>query len=131
MQMLLEKSEEFGEHCGLGVISGTVVPIPPTGPNGSANKVPHIGWTEMSPPSEHPDRWPGTILEGLPPSPAVYFVHSYNVVPARSEERVADCYYSGHRVAAVIGSSNVWGCQFHPEKSGPVGLQILSNFLER
>jgi imidazole glycerol-phosphate synthase subunit HisH len=131
MQMLLDQSEEFGEHRGLGIISGTVLPIQTTGPNGNSNKVPHIGWTEVSPPVENPDRWPGTILAGLPASPAVYFVHSYNAMPARPNERLADCYYAGHRIAAAIGSSNVWGCQFHPEKSGPIGLQILSNFLTR
>ena len=59
----------------------------------------------------------------------VYFVHSFTAVPAREQDRLADAVYAGQRISAAVGRGNVWGCQFHPEKSGSVGLQILRRFL--
>jgi glutamine amidotransferase len=128
MQLLLEVGEEFGEHAGLGVIPGRVKPIPTTGIDGKPHRVPHIGWTPLVSPVHRPD-WQGTLLQSLPPDPAVYFVHSFAPVPAKQEDRLADCLYDGQRISAVVRSGNAYGCQFHPEKSGPVGLKIVENFL--
>ena len=128
MQLLLEVGEEFGEHAGLGVIPGRVKPIPATGTDGTPHRVPHIGWNALVPPPHRPE-WSATVLEGLAESPAVYFVHSFAPVPAEERHRLADCLYDGQRISAVVRSGNVYGCQFHPEKSGPVGLRIVENFL--
>ena len=129
MQLLLEVGEEFGEHAGLGVFRGRVSPIPVTGTDGKPHRIPHIGWNALLPPERGRD-WRGTILADLPPEPAVYFVHSFAPVPANDNVRLADCSYDGRRISAVVSTGNVHGCQFHPEKSGPIGLRILQNFLK-
>jgi glutamine amidotransferase len=128
MQLLLDVGEEFGEHAGLGVIPGRVQPIPNTGVDGAPHRIPHIGWNALLPPAHRPD-WSKGLLRGLPERPAVYFVHSFAPVPADDKYRLADCSYDGRVISAVIQSRNVYGCQFHPEKSGPIGLKIVDNFL--
>lgn len=128
MQMMLETSEEFGKHAGLGLIPGKVTAIPSSGPNGVSRKIPHIGWNQLLFP-EKKMSWRDTILDGLAPErTSVYFVHSFFVQPARAADRSADCVYDGCLMAAAIGSGRLYGCQFHPEKSGEAGLKILSNF---
>ncbi len=128
MQMLLDESEEFGFTPGLGLIPGKVVSVPAVSSDGSARKIPHIGWSELAP-SESRRDWSGTLLSTIEPGEAVYFVHSFMAAPASAEHRIADCVYLGARVSAAIGKDNVFGCQFHPEKSGEVGLKVLSRFL--
>ncbi len=129
MQLLLDVGEEFGEHAGLGLIPGRVRPVPATGADGKPHRIPHIGWNALVPPAAGPG-WGGTILQGLPPEPAVYFVHSFAPEPAHDEHRLADCLYDGQRLCAAVQVGNIHGSQFHPEKSGPTGLQILQNFLK-
>ncbi|MGQ0525778.1 MAG: imidazole glycerol phosphate synthase subunit HisH [Betaproteobacteria bacterium] len=129
MQLLLDVGEEFGEHAGLGIIPGRVQAIPNTGAGGEPHRIPHIGWNALLPPARHPD-WSAGLLRGLPDKPAVYFVHSFAPVPSDDAHRLADCAYDGRIISAVIQSRNVLGCQFHPEKSGPIGLMIVQNFLE-
>jgi imidazole glycerol-phosphate synthase subunit HisH len=128
MQMLLDESEEFGLNKGIGLIAGRVIPVPGTTTAGVAQKIPHIGWNKLIPPdgSRH---FTSPLLADTPPNSAVYFVHSFMASPNDKQSRLADCDYGGHRVAAVIGRDNVLGCQFHPEKSGEVGLKILKRFL--
>jgi len=128
MQLLLDVGEEFGEHPGLGVIPGRVKAVPRTGADGRPHRIPHIGWNILVPPLNSPD-WSRGLLRELTPEPAVYFVHSFAPVPDDDQYRVADCIYDGRRISAVIGSGNTYGCQFHPEKSGPAGLRIVKNFL--
>jgi glutamine amidotransferase len=137
MQLLLSESEEFGHHQGLGVIPGRVVPFPADSGAGVSFKVPHIGWSFLhSPngpsngPASVPPAWKGTILADLHTGESVYFVHSFLAVPTDPAHRIADSEYGGETVCAVVGSGNVTGCQFHPEKSGPVGLRILKRFVE-
>lgn len=125
MQMLLDTSTEFGSNEGLGLIPGSVVAIPDTGTDGMPHKIPHIGWNRLLPAATNIH---SPLLSGLPESASVYFVHSFMAEPATSAHRIADCDYDGRRVSAVIGRNNIYGCQFHPEKSGPIGLQILRNF---
>lgn len=129
MQLLLDVGEEFGEHAGLGILPGRVTPVPATGADGRPHRIPHIGWNVLVPPPSAPD-WGGSILASLPAEPAVYFVHSFAPVPADERQRLADCYYDGRRISASVRAGNAYGCQFHPEKSGPAGLQILRNFLQ-
>jgi glutamine amidotransferase len=126
MQLLLGESEEFGITAGLGIIPGRVVAIPATSTDGQSQKIPHIGWNELQP-SENAS-WEGSVLQGVRPGEAVYFVHSFQANPNEPADRVADCIYGGHRIPAVIRHGQVSGCQFHPEKSGKTGLAILTNF---
>lgn len=129
MQMLLDESDEFGLTAGLGIIPGRVVPVPPTTATGRPQKVPHIGWTTLAP-SEGESSWRTRLLSTVNPGDAVYFVHSFMAAPASASDRLADCLFGDRRLPAVIGRNNVIGCQFHPEKSGKVGLRILKGFLE-
>ena len=73
--------------------------------------------------------WKGTILEAIEPGDSVYLVHSFAITPTDDADRLADCTYNGRIISAAIQSGNVIGCQFHPEKSGSVGLKILDQFL--
>jgi glutamine amidotransferase len=127
MQLLLDESEEFGTRTGLAVIPGQVVPVPRTSLEGERQKIPHIGWSGLVP-ANGGDGWADPFMAGLAPGDAVYFVHSFMAVPRVASDRVADCLYGGHRVAALVKRGNTIGCQFHPEKSGRVGLGILEAF---
>ena len=128
MQLLFDLSDEYGPREGLSILSGTVTKIP-RGEEPDVRRVPHIGWQTLSAPSTE-DNWKGTILNGIGSEESVYFVHSYTAWPEDESDRLADAYHDGSRIAAVVRRGPVTGCQFHPEKSGPVGLRILSNFIE-
>ncbi len=127
MQMMLNESEEFGRSSGLGLVPGRVVPVPPSGADGAAHKIPYIGWNRLQ--AAGANGWDGTILAGLPDDACGYFVHSFMAAPKSSRHRLADCDYNGRTLTASIASGSLYGCQFHPEKSGPVGLRILANFV--
>lgn len=121
MQMLFEKSYEYGEHEGLSLISGAVRPIEERIPNGL--KIPHIGWNALHLTGEkHP------IFRHIKDGDCVYFVHSYSGVDCDSDI-IATTEY-GASLTAAVAKGNVCGCQFHPEKSGKVGLAILKGFCE-
>lgn len=125
MQLMLDESEEFGHCRGLGLLPGRVVAMPTKDAQGH-RRIPQIGWNGLL---CHELSWEGTVLDGLSEGASVYFVHSYMAVPTIASHRLADCLYDGLRVSAVIRRDSLTGCQFHPEKSGPVGLRILGNFL--
>jgi glutamine amidotransferase len=127
MQMLLDTGEEFGTHEGLGLIRGRVVALPTTGSDGRPHKIPHIGWNELVAPAGRD--WSGTVLENLPDGASAYFVHSFQAVPDKPEERLADCTYNGLSICAAVQSGSIIGCQFHPEKSAAIGLKCIRNFL--
>jgi imidazole glycerol-phosphate synthase subunit HisH len=128
MQLMLEESDEFGFTAGLGLIPGRVVAIPSKTVSGEPHKVPHIGWSALKLSATACD-WSGTVLENTRPDEAAYFVHSYMSVPSNSDYLIAECAYGGHLIPAVIKRDHVTGCQFHPEKSGEVGLKILRAFM--
>lgn len=130
MQLLLEESEEFGVTPGLGLISGRVIPVPDRTLSGETQKIPHIGWNALHP-SQTSMGWRETLLRDNRPGDAAYFVHSFMAVPLNPAHRIADCLYGDHRIAATIGRDKITGCQFHPEKSGEVGLKILRRFLSQ
>lgn len=128
MQMLATVSEEFGEHAGLDVIPGRVVPVPRCTVDGRHHKIPHIGWTPLSPaPDAH---WGASPLNETEPGTAVYLVHSFHVLPDDPAHLLASCEYGGHAITASIAAGKVFGCQFHPEKSGAEGLRMLHAFLK-
>ncbi|HIF72091.1 MAG TPA: imidazole glycerol phosphate synthase subunit HisH [Dehalococcoidia bacterium] len=128
LQVLFDSSEE-GELPGLGLVEGSVQLIP-TGMKdklGASMKVPHMGWNEVQFTGEESDRNP--LFKGIPQGSHFYFVHSYRCVPDAQAEVAATAQY-GVEVCAAVARGNVVGTQFHPEKSGEVGLQIYKNFLD-
>jgi glutamine amidotransferase len=127
MQMMLERGEEFGEHTGLGLISGSVKAIPRPALDQVRYKVPHIGWSQLA--KTGAADWSDTILADCSDREPMYFVHSYTAQPTQSGVRVADCDYFGNQLSGVIRDGNRYGCQFHPEKSGVSGLRVLRRFL--
>lgn len=126
-QILMEEGEEFGLHQGLGLIRGKVRAIEPADPDGTLKKIPHIGWSSLQ--SSPGQRWDHTILDSLDEDAHCYFVHSFAPVPERQENWLAETFYGSSKICAAVRAGNVYGCQFHPEKSGEVGLRIISNFL--
>ena len=117
MQLLFERSEESVGVEGLSILPGEILKIPPC----EGLKIPHMGWNSL-------DVKPGAkLFAGLPEHPYVYFVHSYNL-KARQEEIVAATAEYGVSIHASVERGNVFGCQFHPEKSSAAGLAILKNF---
>lgn len=117
-QILMDRSEEGRPTSGLGLIHGNVLRFPP-----SRLKIPHIGWNSIQITQEHP------LLVDLPDGSYVYFVHSY-YVDTTQENILAACEYGVTFAAAVVnGPGNVMGTQFHPEKSGDIGLKMLRNFV--
>ncbi len=123
MQLLLQRSFEYGTHQGLGLITGSVTPIAPAIP--PSYKVPHIGWNALNFP---PRRSLHPLFRGLHPGDCVYFVHSYYAAGCESDT-IATTEY-GAELTAAIARDNICGVQFHPEKSGGLGLTILRNFCE-
>jgi glutamine amidotransferase len=129
MQLLCSASEEFGQHLGLDLINGNVVPVPAEGANGVQHKIPHIGWTELTPAGGRTS-FEGTVLEGVASADCVYFVHSFMAVTTDPADTIASATYDGVAIPAVIGRDAIVGCQFHPEKSGETGLGLIRRFLE-
>lgn len=130
MQMLFDESEEFGLHKGLGLIPGRVVRIPSTDVQGRPQKVPHISWDPLNPAGGRTD-FAGTVLAGVTPGEECYFIHSYEAKPADEADRLADTVYGSRAVCAAAAHGSVVGCQFHPEKSGKVGLKIIEEYMKR
>ncbi|OMF98239.1 imidazole glycerol phosphate synthase subunit HisH [Paenibacillus sp. FSL R7-0337] len=118
MQLLFSSSEEHGEHKGLELLPGAVVRFAPR----DGYKVPHMGWNKLS--FRQPE---SPLLAGLTEG-HVYFVHSYHVLAADSDLLAVTDY--GHPVTAIVARGNVYGMQFHPEKSGELGIKLLGNFLQ-
>ncbi len=120
MQMLFEKSFEYGEHAGLGLLAGKVISMEGKIPDGL--KIPHIGWNALSIKKKHP------IFKYVSDGDFVYFVHSYYA--AECDESLLATSEYGIDITAAAALRNVAGTQFHPEKSGEVGLSILKAFAE-
>ena len=119
MQLLFEKSFEYGEHEGLSLLKGQVVPMQGSIP--SELKIPHIGWNAL-----HITNKTCPLFENLKEDDCVYFVHSYYA--ENCEDSLAATTEYGKELTAAVCKDNVYGCQFHPEKSGEVGMKILRSF---
>lgn len=117
LHLMFDSSEEFGLHEGLGIFRGKVKLIPP------GLKVPHIGWNQIEIQKQD------VILNDIPNGSAFYFVHSYYVDPVVTEQITTLTDY-GIKFASIVSQDNVFGIQFHPEKSSTIGLRILKNFGE-
>lgn len=120
MQLMAERGREFETVEGLGWIPGDVVAIEPSGPE---MKIPHMGWNELVPRGSHP------LLAGIPAGTHAYFVHSYHLRPNATRDVLAETEYGGP-LAAAVGRDNLFGTQFHPEKSQMAGLRLIANFLQ-
>jgi len=129
MQMLFDESDEFGRHRGLGLIPGRVERIPGVDTDGAPQRVPHVGWAPVLPPQKRGGSFRGTVFEDVPPGGELYFVHSYEAKPAYDAHRLADTVYGGRRLCAAAQKGSVIGCQFHPEKSGKLGLSVIHRYL--
>ena len=127
MQLLFEKSYEYGIHKGLGLIKGNISPLSQVLPPGS--KVPHIGWNSLTfkDPTNKGNISP--IFKYINEHDHVYFVHSFYGTEC-VHSCIASCEYNGIEITAAVAKENLYGCQFHPEKSGNVGLKILKAFHE-
>lgn len=119
MQLLFERSDETPGVEGLSILKGEILRIP----DAPGIKIPHMGWNSLEFPRE------GRLFQNLQPNPYVYFVHSYYLKADEEEIVTAATEYSTH-IHASVERDHVFACQFHPEKSGDVGLQILKNFVE-
>ena len=123
MQLLFDESLEFGQYKGLGLIPGRVVPMEGVIP--ADYKIPHIGWTALHFPADKPRH---KLLKTVQDNECVYFVHSFYATDC-TDAVIATTEY-GAELTAAVARGNVMGCQFHPEKSGDVGLAILKTFCE-
>jgi len=120
MQLMATVGREHRDTDGLGWIPGEVVALEP---NDEELKIPHMGWNELTLGDGHP------LFEGIEPGAHAYFVHSYHLRPRDPEQRLAHVAY-GELVTAAVGSGNLAGTQFHPEKSQATGLTLIANFLK-
>ena len=120
MQMIFEKGYENGECDGLGFIDGQVKILEPK----EKVKIPHIGWNRLEYNNQN------DLIKGLEEDSFVYYVHSYAATNLKDENLIGFSNYGGIKVPSIVCNDNIYGTQFHPEKSGEVGLKILKNFGE-
>jgi imidazole glycerol-phosphate synthase subunit HisH len=125
MQMLFERSEEFLNTEGIGLIKGSVIKLPIEISN--KIKLPHISWNEIIPKNI---LWNNTILDDIKVNANMYFVHTFVGNPENDKDILSITKYHGVEFCSSIKKNNIYGCQFHPEKSGETGLYIISNFIK-
>ena len=131
MQLLFENSDEFGPHSGLGIIPGKVKLIPSENSSGCQNKVPFVGWSKLNIQNENIQEYDKLFLREHFHEQSFYFIHSFRAIPSNTSCIVASAQYNGHNIVAWVNSGEFWGCQFHPEKSADVGLEILKWFMTK
>ena len=127
MQLLFTASYEFGIHNGLGLIEGEVTKI--SNKKNKEIKIPHMGWNEIYPNNDKKE-WKNKILKNILIGKSFYFVHSFVGQTKNPNSTVAICNYFNIPIPAIVSINNIFGCQFHPEKSGDNGLTVLKNFCE-
>lgn len=126
MQMLFSSSEEFGNTAGLGIIPGKILKLPLRNP--AYQKLPHVSWNELNGCS--PYSWGGSILKDIAENENMYFVHSFCANPDDKKAILSTTVYSDHKFCSTVQRNNIYGCQYHPEKSAIAGLKIITNFKE-
>lgn len=126
MQILLSESEELGIHQGLNFIEGSVKRISESRLDEDHYKVPHVAWGSIEGFSDNGSN----LLTDISEDDYFYFVHSFAACPDNEEEVLGKTRYGHHSFCSVVNRDNIFGCQFHPEKSGEVGLKILDNYLK-
>lgn len=128
LQLLMTDGTEFEPHKGLGIIPGTVIRFTDAMLEGRRRKIPHVGWSEVRRAPGTGNLWSGTPLQGSEDGICMYFVHSYFVVPGAPGLEVARTSYGDTEFCSALAQGNVFGCQFHPERSGVAGLRIYKRF---
>lgn len=123
MQLLFDSSEEFGFCSGLNLIEGQVSKIPANNVNQTTLRIPHVGWSPVISKAN-------SFFSNVPSNMEYYFCHSYAANPARNNCTIAKYEYGGHMITAAVNSNNIYGFQFHPEKSGNAGLILIEKFLQ-
>lgn len=126
MQLLFDSSTEFGVFKGLGLIPGTVEKLSEI--SNEVKRLPHVGWNSLD--NKDISQWEGTILEGVKRSTDMYFVHSYCARPKKLSHILSETDYSGVKFCSTVNKGNIYGCQYHPEKSAEAGLRIIKNFIQ-
>jgi glutamine amidotransferase len=132
MQLLMAESSEFGQHAGLGILPGSVVKFENPRYHDQVLKVPQVCWNRVYAPAGAAERpWQGTVLEGLPDGVFMYFVHSYICLPGPPAVEIARTTYGHIEFCSCVAYRNIFACQFHPERSGPLGLRLYANLAAR
>lgn len=124
MQMLFSQSSEFGITQGLNLIDGTVEKL--KHPRGNNIKLPHVSWNNIS--KDEGSQWNNSILNLVSDLEEMYFVHSFAAIPSNSENILSTTTYQDVKFCSSVRKENIYGCQFHPEKSAVEGLKIINNF---
>ena len=130
LQLFFDESEEFGPSKGLGLIEGEVKRLPTISIKKSKLKIPSIGWFSLNLNKKFKEKSLSKFINSLNEKDLYYFVHSYFVNPSQKEDIVATYNFGDHEIPAIISKGHIIGCQFHPEKSGKRGLELISNFLK-
>lgn len=130
MQLLMDESQEFGRHAGLGIIPGDVVRLEGATEQDRAIKVPQVGWNRVLRAGDA-WAWEASLLDRLPDGVGMYFVHSFYVRPADPSVVVSVTRYGATTFCSSLQRNNVFACQYHPERSGPQGLQVYRNLAMR
>lgn len=123
MQLLMERSDEFGRHEGLGLIEGDVLRLPDAEAGRRRLKIPQVGWNQIRPAGA----WEGTVLQGLADGEYMYFVHSFYCRPADPGVWLSLTSYGPTEFCSALRKGRVFGCQFHPERSGSQGIKVYQN----
>jgi imidazole glycerol-phosphate synthase subunit HisH len=134
MQLMMGHSDELGSWDGLGLISGDVRAFSCPIPGEEKFKIPHMGWNTLERPepcTPMHDSWRGSVLDDFGEAPCFYFLHSFIVKPKHESDVLAFTRYGNDRFCSAIGKENMTACQFHPERSGPVGLKVLDRFFKQ
>lgn len=126
MQLLFDNSEEFGIHQGLGIIRGRVAPLKINNEDLKVLKIPHMGWSDLHLKNTLSQK--NILLNEISKKDTFYFAHSYHVILKDPSHCLATVDYGNNQLVAAVNDKNIYGCQFHPEKSGLSGLKILKNF---
>jgi imidazole glycerol-phosphate synthase subunit HisH len=130
MQLLMTESYEFGCHKGLSIVMGSVGRFKnPEPANGNIFKVPHVQWNQIREVGEK--SWSDTLLRGIQCGSFVYFVHSFYCIPENQEHVLSNSIYGDAEFCSSLEQGNIFLCQYHPERSGPIGLKIYENFSAR
>ena len=130
LQLFFNESEEFGPNRGLGIFEGNVKRLPIASTGKVKLKIPSIGWFSLNLNKKFSGRNFSKFVNSLNEKDLYYFVHSYFVNPNQKENIVATYNFGGYEIPAIVSKDHVIGCQFHPEKSGKKGLELISNFLK-
>ena len=130
LQLFFDSSEEFGKSKGLGLINGNVKKLPTVSLENHKLKIPNMGWFKLDLNNQFVNNKFSKFVRSIDENTHYYFVHSFFVDPVEKNNIAATYSFGGHKIPAIVSKDNFIGCQFHPEKSGKKGLEIISNFLK-